>query len=26
MKENDIVRKPVHPDALLAKIESALHS
>ena len=26
MKERDIVRKPVRPNILLAKIESALHS
>jgi DNA-binding response OmpR family regulator len=26
MKESDILRKPVHPDVLLAKIESALYS
>jgi two-component system, OmpR family, response regulator ChvI len=26
MKESDIVRKPVHPDVLLSKIESMLNS
>ena len=26
MKESDIVRKPVHPDILLSRINSVLHS